>query len=139
VAAYGADGSDASALVAAAANVTQMALGYGSSGNADADDDDAAAACFPTLAAGPGGVPGDGPGPDAWGYQSCTETLHGFSARGPPPLGLRAYSFDYAASGAQPCDALFGAAGGSAAGQPDMRALTRRFGGCAQKLSCSFF
>jgi hypothetical protein len=40
---------------------------------------------------GQGGIPGGGPGPAAWGswgYQSCTETLHKFSAR-----GLRSFTF----------------------------------------------
>lgn len=34
------------------------------------------------VSQGQGGIPGGGPWSDSWGYQSCTETLHKFSARG---------------------------------------------------------
>jgi lysosomal Pro-X carboxypeptidase len=104
-----------SLLVAAAANVTRMALGI------DAADD----GCMATLDEGPGGIPGDGPAPqcvdDAWCYQSCTETLHAFSSR-----GLRNYSFDLASSATAPCASSF-----SGTVQPDPEALTQRFGGYA--------
>ena len=45
---------------------------------------------------GQGGIPGGGPGPAAWGswgFQSCTETLHQFSAR-----GLRSFNFSLKAA-----------------------------------------
>jgi len=42
-----------------------------------------------------GGTPGDGPEPNsAWGYQSCTETLHAFST---PPGAWRSYAFNESA------------------------------------------
>lgn len=50
---------------------------------------------------GLGNTPGDGPGPDSWGYQSCTETLHSFSAR-----GFRSYNFSFEGSVAL-CAQLF--------------------------------
>lgn len=77
--------------------------------------------CLPTLSDGPGGIPGDGPGPGSWGYQSCTETLHQFSGR-----GLRNFSFDLTECGVEPCASLFN---GSVT--PDTQALTRRYGGYA--------
>ena len=43
--------------------------------------------CIATMNEGPAGVPGDGPGPGNWGWQSCTQNLHQFSAR-----GVRSYS-----------------------------------------------
>eukprot|EP00808_Paulinella_micropora_P005780 g79318.t1 len=38
--------------------------------------------CWDLNMANPASTPGDGPALNAWGYQSCTETLHQFSARG---------------------------------------------------------
>uniref|UniRef100_A0A7S2STF0 Prolylcarboxypeptidase n=2 Tax=Rhizochromulina marina TaxID=1034831 RepID=A0A7S2STF0_9STRA len=98
-----------SSLVFAAASITKLAL--------DIDD---SGACLEAME-GPGGIPGDGPGPGNWGYQSCTETLHEFSTR---EDGVRNYTFDYVASGVHPCNALF-----NSTVTPDTAALTRRFGG----------
>ena len=112
-----ASGGGSAHLLAAAANVTQMALGYGAYAANDDDDGSGGGGCFPTLASGPGGIPGDGPGPDAWGYQSCTETLHEFSSRG----ALRTYAFDFDVSGTSPCAAVYGSAV-----SPDPRLLARR-------------
>ena len=69
-------GGSAHGLLMAAAAITSTF--YGSGG----------AACFDGV--GQGGIPGGGPVPamaldpvdDAWGFQSCTETLHRFSSRG---------------------------------------------------------
>ena len=61
----------------------------------------------------------DGPGLDSWGYQSCTETLHSFSAR-----GIRNYTFSLDASGNEPCASIY-----SSSVQPDLKLLSRRFGG----------
>ena len=112
VTALDADSGDGAALVAAAAAATKMALGYGADGE-----------CLATFEEGPGGVPGDGPGPDAWGYQSCTETLHEFSSRAPPE-GLRAFAFDLNTTGVQACGQLF-----DGLVTPDTGYLARRFGG----------
>ena len=84
-----ADGGD-DMLYNVAAKFTQVAL------NANAT------ACMKELVEGPGGVPGDGPGPDSWGYQSCTENLHQFSSK-----GIRTYTFDLEEDAVKPCDALF--------------------------------
>jgi pimeloyl-ACP methyl ester carboxylesterase len=79
-------------LIAAAARVTDMAFGYSTSNGP----------CISTFVEGPGGVPGDGPGPDAWGWQSCTENLHQFSSKS----AVRTYTFSL--SGIQKtCDDLF--------------------------------
>ncbi|KAL1520514.1 hypothetical protein AB1Y20_022092 [Prymnesium parvum] len=52
-----------------------------------------------------GGVPGDGPSAgSAWGYQSCTETLHAFSTL---PGAWRSFTFDAAAQAAL-CEQYFG-------------------------------
>lgn len=52
-----------------------------------------------------GGVPGDGPAPrEAWGYQSCTETLHHFST---PSDAWRHYTFDLQAISAL-CASYYG-------------------------------
>lgn len=102
-------GKAGTALLAAAAAITEMALGAGDG------------SCIPTQGeGGPGNTPGDGPGPGAWGWQSCTETLHGFSAR-----GLRTYTFNYTAS-AEQCASLYGAGV-----SPNLTALARQFGGYA--------
>lgn len=56
---------------------------------------------------GQGGIPGGGPGPAAWGswsYQSCTETLHQFSAR-----GLRTFNFSFDVA-TEECKKYFGVA-----------------------------
>merc|ERR1719229_955815 len=90
-----------------------MALGYGSSSPE--------AKCIPYLGpGGPGNTPGDGPGLGAWGWQSCTETLHRFSAR-----ILRNYTFNYSGS-AELCGKLY-----NRTVAPDTAALARRFGGYA--------
>ena len=70
----------------------------------------------------------DGPGPDAWGYQSCTETLHEFSSR-----GLRDFAFDLERDGNAKCAEVFGLSEGAqqAVTVPNPRALARRFGGYA--------
>ena len=83
-------GDDQAALLGAAAKISKAAL----NGNAKT--------CMKTLVEGPGGVPGDGPGPDSWGWQSCTENLHQFSAR-----GIRSYNFDIEADAVKPCERLF--------------------------------
>jgi len=68
-----------------------------------------------------GGVPGDGPAPDdAWGYQSCTETLHNFST---PSGAWRRYSFDLGAI-SRLCASYYGVT-------PDMHRLERWSGGYA--------
>ena len=59
--------------------------------------------CLPNV--GQGGVPGNGPWPaNAWGYQSCTETLHQFST---PPGSWRNFTFDLAAANAN-CATWYG-------------------------------
>eukprot|EP00615_Pteridomonas_danica_P000926 CAMPEP_0114356294 /NCGR_PEP_ID=MMETSP0101-20121206/20855_1 /TAXON_ID=38822 ORGANISM="Pteridomonas danica, Strain PT" /NCGR_SAMPLE_ID=MMETSP0101 /ASSEMBLY_ACC=CAM_ASM_000211 /LENGTH=549 /DNA_ID=CAMNT_0001498657 /DNA_START=28 /DNA_END=1677 /DNA_ORIENTATION=+ len=106
---------DSHTILTAAGQIGQMSLGY-------IGEDD----CFPTLEEGPGGVPGDGPGPDSWGWQSCTENLHTFSAR-----GIRNYTFNMETSANQPCADIFGndASTGQPLVQPDTSLLTRRYGG----------
>lgn len=99
------DSARQSCLVEAAVTVSEMTLGVSRTGS-----------CFPTLEEGPGNVPGDGPGLTAWGYQSCTETLHKFSSR-----GIRDYGFDFDRS-TEPCGELYGVT-------PDINALTSRYGG----------
>jgi pimeloyl-ACP methyl ester carboxylesterase len=79
-----------------------------------------AAECFAKLAEGPGGIPGDGPGPGAWGYQSCTETLHEFSSKSP----IRDYAFDLEASTSL-CESLFDDTA------PDPKLLANKYGGYA--------
>ena len=74
--------------------------------------------CFPALVEGPGGVPGDGPGPDSWGYQSCTENLHEFSSKSK----VRDYTFDFEAQ-ASLCGSLFDDT------TPDPHRLTALYGG----------
>ena len=49
--------------------------------------------CIGYDVGGPGNTPGDGPSGSSWGYQSCTETLHAFSAH-----VLRNYTFEMAKS-----------------------------------------
>ena len=54
---------------------------------------------------GQGLIPGGGPGPPSWGswsYQSCTETLHQFSAR-----GLRNFTFSMQAAN-EACEKYYG-------------------------------
>jgi len=75
--------------------------------------------CMPTLVEGPGGVPGDGPGSDSWGYQSCTETLHQFSSVG----AIRNYSFSFKGQ-SNYCQKIF-----NHTVSPNPNALTDRFGG----------
>eukprot|EP00933_Yihiella_yeosuensis_P046587 TRINITY_DN4215_c0_g1_i1.p1 TRINITY_DN4215_c0_g1~~TRINITY_DN4215_c0_g1_i1.p1 ORF type:complete len:511 (-),score=94.91 TRINITY_DN4215_c0_g1_i1:165-1697(-) len=77
--------------------------------------------CIPDYGVGgPGNTPGDGPGLGSWGWQSCTETLHEFSAR-----TIRNYSFNYESS-AKLCSDLYGASV-----TPDVTALAQKFGGYA--------
>ena len=73
--------------------------------------------CVGVPAEGPGGVPGDGPGAGAWGFQSCTETLHEFSSATP----VRSYAFNLTAQ-SELCRKLYGVT-------PDPTYLTKRFGG----------
>ena len=93
--------------LAAAAEVTKIVLGTGSPDK-----------CFAALVEGPGGVPGDGPGPDSWGYQSCTENLHEFSS----DSKVRTYAFDLAAQTSL-CESLFDDTA------PDPTRLTELYGG----------
>jgi lysosomal Pro-X carboxypeptidase len=103
---------DAKALIAAAVNVTDTQVGTHST-----------SACFPTLGEGPGSVPGDGPGPGNWGFQSCTENLHMFSARSPigSPSGIRDFKFNLTKI-SDMCNGIFGV-------RPDPMALAKRYGG----------
>ena len=105
--ANGAAPTDA-ALIAAGAKVTDMAFGHATGG-----------ACLATFVEGPGGVPGDGPGSDAWGWQSCTENLHEFSSKG----AVREYAFSLSAT-AKACASYFN---GSNALTPAK--LTKLYGG----------
>ena len=81
-----ADGNAVAALLAAASEITASFYGSGNTSQ-----------CFDGV--GQGGIPGGGPVPNmvqdptdhAWGYQSCTETLHKFSGR-----GVRNFSFELA-------------------------------------------
>eukprot|EP00404_Azadinium_spinosum_P056749 CAMPEP_0180785086 /NCGR_PEP_ID=MMETSP1038_2-20121128/49983_1 /TAXON_ID=632150 /ORGANISM="Azadinium spinosum, Strain 3D9" /LENGTH=180 /DNA_ID=CAMNT_0022821925 /DNA_START=87 /DNA_END=625 /DNA_ORIENTATION=+ len=102
-------------LVEAAAEVTIMALGH----NRPSLND-----CIPYLGpGGPGNTPGDGPSsdpPDPWGWQSCTETLHQFSAH-----GIRNFTFSLDRAIEQ-CKGLYGAGV-----RPDTAALARMYGGFA--------
>lgn len=98
------------ALVTAAARVTQWSLGY----------DNTSTDCLPDQGAGVFTGPGDGPGKDSWGWQSCTETLHRFSAQ-----KLRTYAFNFSRMVAL-CSSLY-----SPSVTPDTDALARRFGGFA--------
>lgn len=100
-------GDSAAELIRAAANVTDTFFGWDGKN------------CLPALSEGPGGVPGDGPGPGPWGWQSCTENLHEFSAR-----GLRNYTFDIERSARAPCRELF-----NGTVTPATSALADRFGG----------
>ena len=68
-------------------------------------------------------MPGDGPGPGAWGYQSCTQTLHPFSSSTLDGRGLRNFSFVLADEEAV-CDQNF-----NSTVSPDLEALTRTYGG----------
>lgn len=99
------------ALISAAAEVTTWGQG-----NPDGS-------CIQTLPEGPGDVPGDGPGPGAWGYQSCTQTLHPFSSSTLDGRGLRNFSFVLADEEAV-CDQNF-----NSTVSPDLEALTRTYGG----------
>eukprot|EP00930_Biecheleria_cincta_P082975 TRINITY_DN72612_c0_g1_i1.p1 TRINITY_DN72612_c0_g1~~TRINITY_DN72612_c0_g1_i1.p1 ORF type:complete len:503 (+),score=69.98 TRINITY_DN72612_c0_g1_i1:34-1509(+) len=77
-----------------------------------------ASSCIPYDVGGPGSNPGDGPSSSAWGYQSCTECLHAFSAR-----TLRKYTFDIERSTAL-CDTLY-----NHTVKPDLTSLAHQFGG----------
>eukprot|EP00927_Polykrikos_kofoidii_P051753 TRINITY_DN45548_c0_g1_i1.p1 TRINITY_DN45548_c0_g1~~TRINITY_DN45548_c0_g1_i1.p1 ORF type:complete len:502 (-),score=57.09 TRINITY_DN45548_c0_g1_i1:141-1646(-) len=74
--------------------------------------------CVSYDVGGPGNVPGDGPSPSAWGYQSCTEALHAFSAR-----TFRNYTFDLDMSTSL-CGLIY-----NDTVEPDLFALAREFGG----------
>ena len=94
----------ASDLLGALATVAQWYYSYGSSGGGGD-------VCLPAAEATNdqvgGGVPGDGPSNNsAWGYQSCTETLHPFSV---PAGSWRNFSFDEAAQ-AKLCAQYYGVA-----------------------------
>lgn len=103
----GASDADADAMLAAAGAVVDLAL------NRNGPD------CLANLGlGGPGNTPGDGPGPGAWGWQSCTETLHCFSAR-----GLRNYTFNYSVS-ADICASVY-----DGTVSPDTASLAIQFGG----------
>ncbi|KAJ8603273.1 hypothetical protein CTAYLR_006955 [Chrysophaeum taylorii] len=106
----------ASPGIASAANVTAMVLGTSEP-------------CTPALSEGPGGVPGDGPGPGSWGYQSCTQTLHQFDSS----TRIREYVFSLATQD-ETCTNLYGLA-------PNTTALTDIYGGYAlpNTLSRVFF
>eukprot|EP00457_Paulinella_chromatophora_P005760 gb/GEZN01005777.1/.p1 GENE.gb/GEZN01005777.1/~~gb/GEZN01005777.1/.p1 ORF type:complete len:564 (-),score=50.62 gb/GEZN01005777.1/:63-1691(-) len=62
-----------------------------------------------------GNTPGDGPGTGGWGYQSCTETLHQFSAR-----GWRDWRFNISWAD-QTCENIWGA-------RPDVSWLEQNYG-----------
>eukprot|EP00729_Bicosta_minor_P019693 gene19693-2216_t len=94
-------------LVAAAAKITDMAFGYDGK------------TCIPDFVEGPGGVPGDGPGPDSWGWQSCTENLHQFSGR-----TFRDYKFDINNDAVNPCSKFW-----NATNKLNTDALTGLYGG----------
>ena len=68
---------------------------------------------------GPGGVPGDGPGPDSWGWQSCTENLHQFSGR-----TFRDYTFDLDVDAVTPCNKFW-----NSTNTLNTNALTDLYGG----------
>jgi len=97
----GGAGGDDAALLAAMAAVAGDFYGYDGS------------ACLDGR--GQGGIPGGGAAPNmlldptdtAWGYQSCTETLHAFSGR-----GVRNFSYadNYEAGVVAPCREAFGVA-----------------------------
>mmetsp|Transcript_4026 Transcript_4026/g.7734 ORF Transcript_4026/g.7734 Transcript_4026/m.7734 type:complete len:506 (+) Transcript_4026:36-1553(+) len=77
-------------------------------------------ACIPYDVGGPGNTPGDGPGiSSSWGFQSCSETLHSFSAR-----GFRRYNFDLANSTAL-CQSLYP---NNPRAVPNLHAITDTFG-----------
>jgi len=97
---------DSNTLLKAAADVIDLALGFDGS-------------CVPFMY-GPGNTPGDGPALASWGWQSCTETLHAFSAR-----GIREYTFDYSSS-KDLCARIF-----NNIPLPDMSSIARAFGGYA--------
>ena len=79
--------------------MAQWYYGYGGEGGACLPAADA------TSGQAGGGVPGDGPAnSSAWGYQSCTETLHPFSV---PAGAWREYTFNETAL-ATLCRAYYG-------------------------------
>jgi len=100
----GGGGGGAPDLLGALATVAQWYYSYGGSGGGGG-------ACLPAAEATSeqvgGGVPGDGPSnSSAWGYQSCTETLHPFSV---PAGAWRDFSFDEKAQAAL-CAEYYGVA-----------------------------
>eukprot|EP00658_Telonema_sp_P-2_P053588 TRINITY_DN4216_c0_g1_i4.p1 TRINITY_DN4216_c0_g1~~TRINITY_DN4216_c0_g1_i4.p1 ORF type:complete len:235 (-),score=37.09 TRINITY_DN4216_c0_g1_i4:385-1089(-) len=94
-------------LIKAAAELTDLFFGY----------DGSTCIASPGIG-GLGNTPGDGPGPGAWGFQSCTETLHQFSAH-----TLRAYDWTYNSS-ASICGSVY-----NGTVQPDRTKIAREFGG----------
>lgn len=94
------------ALLAAAGSISDLAQGYDGS------------SCIPYNVGGPGNTPGDGPGLNSWGWQSCTETLHAFSAH-----TIRDYTFKYKSS-RRLCSELY-----NQTVFPDLYELARQFGG----------
>jgi len=77
-----------------------------------------ATTCIPYDVGGPGNTPGDGPSSSAFGYQSCTECLHAFSAH-----TLRNYTFSLEKSAAL-CGTLY-----NHSVRPDLTSLAHEFGG----------
>lgn len=73
--------------------------------------------CVHSFDEGPGGVPGDGPGPGAWGKQSCDETLHLFSSN----TSIRNYTFNLTLQD-DLCRSLYGQT-------PNTSKLTELYGG----------
>lgn len=73
--------------------------------------------CIVYDVGGPGNTPGDGPSESPWGYQSCTETLHTFSA-----YKIRSYNFDVLKS-SQLCNSLY-----DTSVIPNLQALKTAFG-----------
>lgn len=102
--AYNDDTDKKTALIQAAAGIVKTFFG--------------SSACIPYDVGGPGNTPGDGPSPSAFGYQSCTECLHAFSAH-----TLRNYTFSLERSAAL-CDTLY-----NHTVKPDLTSLAREFGG----------
>lgn len=92
--------------------------------------------CIPTPDSGPGNIPGDGPGPGSWGYQSCTETLHEFSSTGRGGTGVRYFTYEEEAGPLieTQCMDRNGVV-------PDQNVLTMRYGGfdIAQTTSNTIF
>ena len=111
------DVEGSSSLLDRAAQVTAVTIGYDLQDHKD---------CLPPFDYfGPGNVPGDGPGPGSWGYQSCTETLHRFSSStAGDRKGIRSFDYDTEIDDILQtmCFDLYGVV-------PDMDKLTELYGG----------